>query len=312
MDLILGVDGGGTRTKAWITNTSGKLLAKGNSGSGSYISVGTNLAIKNLNTSIFDAIKVLRSPDKVYFISSCFGFAGFNIPGDKVIYKKIVFNNKLQDHLNPDKCQIYNDTRIGLEAGSNNKNKIIIIAGTGSNCLGANENGKEARTNSWDYILADEGSGYEVSIKALRAVMRAFDGRGPKTILSRTIPEFLGLKNELDLLKWVYGQPFSKERIGSIARIVCEAAVSGDKVSQDILKEEAGEAVLSIKTVAKKLGLENKKFDLVMVGSLFKCKKYFKEIVVSCLKGKFGKIVFKELVENPVKGAIKLAIENLK
>ncbi len=141
--------------------------------------------------------------------------------------------------------------------------------------------------------------------------MRAFDGRGQKTILSKSILEVLGLKNELYLSRWAYGQPFSKERIGSLAKAVCGAAVSGDKTSVNILEEAAEETVLSIKTVAKKLGLENKKFDLVFVGSLFNCKKYFRDIVTSCLNEQFDKIVFKELVENPVKGAIKLAIENL-
>ncbi len=312
MDLILGVDSGGTSTKAWITSTSGKLLADGISGSGSYISVGTAKAIKNLNTSIFEAVEAIKSPEKIYFISSCFGFAGNNVPEDKAIYRKIIFNSKLKKHLNPAKCLIYNDTRIGLEAGSDNKNKIIIIAGTGSNCFGINENGVEIKANGWDYILADEGSGYEVSTKALKAVMRAFDGRGQKTILSKSILGMLGLKNELHLPKWAYGQPFSKERIGSIAKAVYEAAVSGDKASISILEEAAKEAVLSIMTVAIKLGMENKDFDLVLVGSLFNCKKYFKDIVTSCLKEKFDKITFKKLVKNPVKGAIKLAIENLK
>ena len=311
MELILGVDSGGTRTKAWITSTTGNLLAEGSSGSGSYISVGKSKAVKNLNTSIFEALKVIRPPEKVYFISSCFGFAGFNIPDERAVYRRIVFNNKLKDQLNPGSCLIYNDTRIGLEAGSDNKNKIIIIAGTGSNCLGINENGKEAKATGWDHILADEGSGYEVSTKALKAVMRAFDGRGPKTILSKSIPMQLGLKNELYLPGWAYGRPFSKERIGSLAKTVCEAAVSGDKTSINILEEAAEEVILSIKTVAGILGLENKKFDLVFVGGLFNCKKYFKDIIASVLGEQFDKIVFKELVEKPVKGAIKLAIENL-
>ena len=113
---------------------------------------------------------------------------------------------------------IYNDTRIGLEAGSSSKNKIIVIAGTGSNCFGVNEEGKEAKANGWDYILADEGSGYKVSIKGLRAVMRDYDGRGEKTLLSKTILDELGFKNILDLSEWAYKKPFSKEKLGSLAK----------------------------------------------------------------------------------------------
>lgn len=38
----------------------------------------------------------------------------------------------------------------------------MIICGTGSNCVGINEEGKEAQANGWDYILGDEGSGIKL------------------------------------------------------------------------------------------------------------------------------------------------------
>ena len=63
--------------------------------------------------------------------------------------------------------------------------------------------------------------------------------------------------------------------------------------------------------MASKLGLAGKEFDIVFVGGLFKCEKYFKDIVISNLEDRFDKIKFKPLVANPVEGAIKLAIENI-
>jgi N-acetylglucosamine kinase-like BadF-type ATPase len=141
--------------------------------------------------------------------------------------------------------------------------------------------------------------------------MKAYDGRGEKTLLSDAILNELGLKKEVDLIGWAYGEVFSKEKIGSIARRVCQAAYDGDGVSREILAEEADEAVLSVTTVASKLGLVGKEFDIVFVGGLFKCEKYFKNIVISSLEDRYDKIKFKPLVANPVEGAIKLAIENL-
>ena len=204
-----------------------------------------------------------------------------------------------------------NDTRIGLAAGSDSKNGVMIICGTGSNCFGVNEEGKEAKVNGWDYILGDEGSGYEVGTKALRALMKAYDGRGESTLLSKTILEDLNIKNVSELIRWAYKDSFSKDRIAAIAKTVCKTAEMGDKISKKILKEEADEAIISVKTVVDKLGLADKEFDLVFVGNVFKCEKYFKSVLMRKLKSKFTKINFKSLTKKPVEGAIKLALENL-
>lgn len=310
-EYVLGVDGGATKTDVQIADLNGNKLAETRSGSSNYISVGVERAVENLNKAIFSTIKKIGNSKKVVFKSSCFGFAGNNSPSDLKNFKKIVFNNKLKPFLIPERTIICNDTRIGLDAGSSCKNRIILIAGTGSNCFGINENGEEAKANGWDYILADEGSGYQISIKALRAFMRAYDGRGKKTMLSETILEDLNISGAEELIKWTYGSLFSKDRFAAIAKTVCRTAKMGDKTSMKILEEEANEAVISVSAVADKLGIRDKEFDLVFVGNVFKCRKYFKDVLIGELEKRFGKINFCPLLNNPVEGAVKLAIENL-
>lgn len=312
MDYILGVDGGGSKTTVQIADTSGKVISQAVSGSSSYKSVGINRAIGNLNTAVFDAVKKLKVTRDIYFISSCFGFAGNDAGEDSKTYRKIVFNDKLNSYLNPKGTIICNDTRIGLESGSESKNKIIIIAGAGSNCFGINEDGKQAGASGWDFILADEGSGYSVGLKALKAIVKAYDGRGEKTLLSKTILEELNLNEIPDLIKWAYGGLFPKDKISALAETVSNTAKMGDKVSIDILAEEAEEAVISVTTVANKLGFKDKAFDLVLVGGLFKCEEYFKNILINRLRENFPKIKSMPLVGNPAGGAVKMAIERLK
>ena len=130
-DYILGVDGGGTKTVAQISDLSGKKLAISTSGSCNYKSVGVNKAIENLNSAIFDAIKNISESEKIYFISSCFGIAGNDSEEDLKVFQRIVFNKEMKNYLNPGKTIICNDTRIGLAAGSSGKNRIILICGTG-------------------------------------------------------------------------------------------------------------------------------------------------------------------------------------
>lgn len=311
MDYILGSDVGGTKTTVQIADCNGKVLAENEYRAGNYKSVGIENAKRNINEAVLGAIEKLKTSEKIFFKSSCFGLAGNDSCEDANIYRKIIFNNKIKEYLNPTSTIICNDTRIGLAAGSSSKNGIMIICGSGSNCFGINEEGGEAKANGWDWILGDEGSGYEISIKALRAFMRAYDGRGGTTLLSKTIVEDLNVKNMQELIKWAYSSSFSKEKVATVAKTVCRTAEMGDRVSIDILKEEAEEAVLSAATVVNKLNLADKEFDFVLVGSVFNCRKYFKDILVKELKNKFPKINFKPLTKKPVEGAIRLALQNI-
>ena len=311
MDYILGVDGGGTRTIVQVADLSGEVVAESESGSSNYKSVGIKIAKENINKAVFKVIDLLNNSKEFTFKNACFGLSGNDSCEDRDIYHKIIFDSKIKDYLNPASTIICNDTRIGLAAGSNSKNGIMIICGTGSNCYGINEEGKEAKVNGWDYILGDEGSGYAVGIKALRALMKAYDGRGESTLLFKTILEDLHIKNVSELIRWAYIDSFSKDKIAAIAKTVCRTAEMGDRISIKILEEEATEAVNSVTVVANKLNMADKKFDLVFVGNLFKCEKYFKSVLMKKLKSKFTQINFMPLTEKPVEGAIKLALRNL-
>ena len=310
MDYILGVDGGATKTIVQVADLSGEVIAESESGSSNYKSVGIKIAKENINKAISKAIDMLDNLKKFTFKSACFGLSGNDSCEDRNIYNKIIFESKIKDYLSSAKTIICNDTRIGLAAGSNSKNGIMIICGTGSNCFGINEEGKEAKVGGWDYILGDEGSGYSIGIKALRALMKAYDGRGESTLLSKTILEDLNIKNISELIKWAYSDSFSKDKIAAIAKTVCRTAKIGDRISIKILEEEAMEAVNSVTVVVNKLNLADKKFDLVFVGNAFKCEKYFKSVLMKKLKSKLTKINFMPLTKKPVEGAIKLALRN--
>jgi len=314
MSFILGLDGGGTKTSVMILDTGTGEIIESVSGSSNYLSAGIEVAKQNIIKPVLGAIEKINEskfPGKVFFESSCFGFAGCDLESDVNIYRKIIFNSGLSNFLDPNKTIICNDSRIGLAAGSEYKNRLMLICGTGSNCYGINESGQEAGSNGWDYILGDEGSGYSIAIKALRAIMRAFDGRGDKTLLSNVVLEYLGFSSELELVHWAYKNIISKNDIAAINSLVCVAANAGDQMSKKILKEECDEAILTVSTVIKKLELENSCFDLVLVGGVFNCKKYFKEILINSLENKFKKINIKSLVKKPAEGAITLALNNL-
>jgi N-acetylglucosamine kinase-like BadF-type ATPase len=287
------------------------VLAENIAGSSNYKSVGESISKENINRAVLGALKKVNKEDDLKIDSCCFGIAGNDTSYDMKIYESIIFNPRLKGILDPGKTIICNDSRIGLEAGSTSPNRIMVICGTGSNCFGINEKGEEAKVGGWDYILGDEGSGYSIAIKALKAVMKAYDGRGPETRLSGEILKYLGLGSEEDIVQWIYREDMTKEKISHISNAACRAAGFGDSISRDIFIEEAKEVEIAISTVAGKLGISNKSFDLVLVGSVFKCEEYFKKVLFHMLKKRFRGIVFTELTRKPVLGAIRLARNNL-
>ncbi|MFO7928323.1 MAG: BadF/BadG/BcrA/BcrD ATPase family protein [Candidatus Humimicrobiaceae bacterium] len=307
LDCVLGVDGGGTKTFVQIADFGGKILAESQSGSGNYKSVGTDISIRNIESAVADAICKAGFTDNIKFGGACFGLSGLDSPSDERIYKDLINKSYFSKYLTSN-IIICNDSKIGLYAGLRSQNGIMIICGTGSNCYGINEEGKEAKANGWDYILGDEGSGFSIGVKALRAVMRFSDGRGKKTLLLKNILNELNFNEINSLVKWVYNRPFTTGKIAGLAKVVCKTAALGDEVSINILSEEANEAFISICTVAEKLGLEKKEFDLVFVGSVFKCKKYFKKVLEEKLWNEFPDINLIPLTEKPVTGAVKLAL----
>lgn len=78
---------------------------------------------------------------------------------------------------------IVEDSLAALAAAHEGKDGIVIIAGTGSNCVGM-RGGKVTKAGGWGYLIGDEGSAYDISRRALNAVFRAYDGRGPQTAIA--------------------------------------------------------------------------------------------------------------------------------
>ncbi len=312
MEYLLGVDGGGTKTMIAVARLNGEIILEKAIGSINFKSIGVEGAAKNFVQGFKSVINELESDGGTpYFKSSYFGLAGLNTSYDKVVCVKIVLNENVNSYLNLQKAVLCNDTVIGLAAGSVNKNKVIIICGTGSNCYGINEEGNEAKANGWDYILGDEGSGISMGIKTLRAIMQSYDGRGEETLLTKEIYEFLNINSVDELNKWTYDDPFSKDRFASLSLPLCKTAEMGDKTAIRILKEEAEEVIRNVSAVVKRLHLEAKEFDLVFVGNNFKCIKYFHRIIIKKLKDSFPGINFIPLTSKPVIGAIRLAFKNL-
>lgn len=146
----------------------------------------------------------------------------------------------------------------------------VLIAGTGSICYGQSADGSEARTGGWGSLMDDEGGGYALGRDILAAVVRAEDGRGPKTSLREAVFHYLQADNIREMIGAVYVPDVGKKEIAMLSPLLDDALSKKDAAAMKIRDKAAAELALLVRPVVEKLGLQNTR--LALAGSvLTKC-----------------------------------------
>ena len=254
---IIGIDGGGTKTVGILTTETGQHLAQAQSGPANYHVVGeakTREVLESIIGKLFEKTGV-PSTSPIRF---CLGMAGLGRAEDRSVIGRIC------DKLGISEDRILtHDAHIALVGGTEKQEGVIVISGTGAIVYGINADGKEARASGWGYLLGDEGSGYDIAIKGLRAVARAADGRDRPTELTNQILSRLGLSEPSALIRWVHAA--SRDAIAQLAEIVFDTAQTADTVAEGIVDAAVDELVCAAVSVIKQLEFIEP-FDIVLSG----------------------------------------------
>ncbi|KAJ6770819.1 ACTIN-LIKE ATPASE SUPERFAMILY PROTEIN [Salix purpurea] len=185
------------------------------------------------------------------FRAVCLGVSGVNHPTDQeriLNWLREIFPSHV-------KLYVHNDAVAALASGTMGKlHGCVLIAGTGCISYGFAEDGREARASGAGPVLGDWGSGYGIAAKALTAVIRAHDGRGPQTMLTNKILKALSLSSPDELIGWTYADP-SWARIAALVPEVVSCAEACDQVATKILVDAAQDLALSVKAVVQRLHL---------------------------------------------------------
>jgi len=314
---VIGVDGGGTKTVAALSDLNLKILKIAKTGPSNLRNVERiEEAVLNISKAILKVIKGVKEKEILsIFVALAAVEEEFKSEKEK-IKKGVLKNSKILKVLkNPEpsrQIEIVSDQIAAFKSGTDEKDGLVLIAGTGSVCHGWREK-KEAKTGGWGWAN-DEGSGFWAGQKGYQAIFKELDGRGKKTKITKLLFKEWHLERKEDLMKKIYGSD-SIRNISLISKIVDEASQMGDKVARSIM-EEAGEelallAVAVIKKLISPLARKRTRLPLVLVGAMFKSK-----IILNKLKKEIKKLAPRvEFIfpkKEPVIGAIKLAIENLK
>ena len=296
MNYILGVDGGGTKTLALLGDVDGNVLARGVSGASNYNAVGFEAACSALESAIHMACK--EYPGEISAL--CLGLAG---AGRKEELER--FQNWAVDKFPKTMVKVINDAEILLMAGAPSGPALALICGTGSIVYGRTVTGELIRAGGWGYLFGDEGSGYAIGVAALRAVMQAYDKRGPETLLSELVLERCGLSTAPELVPAIYGAESPRSQLASLSDLVEQAAGRADSVAIGILEEASRELARAIAAVYPKL--ETSTVPLVITGGTILHGSYFKRAFNRACQTQGLTFTTIRYVAEPAEGAFRMA-----
>jgi len=264
MRYVVGVDGGGTKTAAAVVGDDLGVIGSGVAGPSNYRSVGMEASSGNIAEAISRALAQAQvALDALDAICLC--LAGFDTDLDLPVPQRAI---ALLGFKGP---VIFENDVVGAWAGvTGGEAGIVAIAGTGATSLGMSVRGEFWRTDGWDYLLGDAGSGYRIGLDGIHEAMKMLDGRREPTSLARQMAECYGIDDAAAMRRLADSGALGKLRIADFARHVSDAADAGDPVAREILARASSDIAQSIEAIVRRLGMHDEAFPIGVVGSVFK------------------------------------------
>ena len=244
-NAVLGIDGGGTRTRATIVDED-RVLAFAENGSIKRLRVGAEVAEANLR-ALLTEVFTRAGVSGVRAASA--GVASSTMPGVKE-WITAVFED-----FGVERSEIVGDEVIALDAAFKGGPGILQIAGTGSNCIGRASDGGRECAGGWSSQLGDEGSGYWIGLHAVRRALNALDREQPTRILD-TVCEIWGAKTLDEMVNLGGSNPGPD--FSALAPVISQLAEEGDVVAAGVLKQAAADLAETVLLVRDKLHRKHK------------------------------------------------------
>ncbi len=239
-NIVLGIDGGGTRTRASIM-AGDQLQARAESGSIKRLRVGAEAAETNLRALLTEAYK---QAGITQLRAASVGVASATMPGVTEWITAVLHDFSV------DRAEVVGDEVIALDAAFHGGPGILQIAGTGSNCIGRAPDGSRESAGGWSSRLGDEGSGYWIGVNSVRRALHSYDREEPTKVLEK-VGEIWGTPT-LDALVNL-GDSTPGPDFAALAPAINELALEGDSIALGVLRQATADLVESVLLVRSKL-----------------------------------------------------------
>jgi N-acetylglucosamine kinase-like BadF-type ATPase len=264
MAYFLGVDGGNSKTQALVITDRGKVVGYGASGGSDYQEIGLDFARAAWEQATNMALGQ-AGLDKAELTFCCFCLAGADMPED---YK--ILSEEVCKITSPAPVTVKNDSIAALRADMQcNTFGVTVVLGTGFNAAGRGKDGREIVLPGLGYLSGDYGGGRWIARQMIRAIMRAWDGRGPATSMRDPILQKMGAKDETELIYKLRRQE-RDDRILDLVPILFDAAFCGDEVAQSLVTFVGVEVGITAGTLIRRLDLQEEEVPVILSTSVFR------------------------------------------
>jgi len=303
MRYVIGVDQGGSGTRAVVCTLDGQLLGTGIGPGACHAFDGMAFAMEATQTAVqkaLDQAGIKQNQADVY----AGGHTGADWDDEYELLHDAVHGMGLAHQV-----LIVNDSIVAFRGGTNKPYGAILVAGSGANCFVRAPDGREFIYHY--YHDSDLQGGSALGQAALNAIYRAETGRPPQTSLRERVLSLFELPDVDALMRGGnFELKFSGDWVMNIAPLVFEEAEKGDQAARKIISYfGVGNAELLVNGI-NRLGMGELEFDIVLSGGIFKAKSpLLREILDREVKREVPNARFIEARYEPVVGAALLALE---
>lgn len=302
--IVVGVDGGATKTRVIVANAEGEELAT-LTGTASAVRPGeaqhsADVIERLVGEALAACDREDETPEAV-----CIGVAGVGRDAEYSAFMAALSKRPLAEEL-----VVLPDFFVALEDAFGDDAGIVLIAGTGSVAYGRGPAGKMARCGGWGPACGDEGSGAWIGRRALSVITGSADGREPETALLGVVLTHLEMESADELVAW--GSTATPGQLAQLANVVTTVAVTGDQRATSLCTLACEELVLHVRTLARHLFADERAaVPVALAGGLFERGSYLRTIVETRLRSAVpGTVLHAEEVV-PARGAVRNALRLL-
>jgi glucosamine kinase len=245
-DIVIGVDGGGSKTRVMVGTAEGEVLATLD-GPKSAVTPGQAAhsadVIGNLVTR---ALAEIAQPGAILPKVLYCGVAGAGRDEERKALHAALDAKELAEEIVVD-----SDGLIAMYDALEDRAGILLVVGTGSIAYGRSPAGEIVRCGGWGPVFGDEGSGGWIGRRAVGIVAASSDGREPPTALLFPILAATQCEDVQDLIPWAAAA--SARDFASLVPVVFSTASAGDPRANALLTLAAEELVLHVRALSRQL-----------------------------------------------------------
>jgi glucosamine kinase len=302
--VVVGVDGGGTRTRATVADERGTPIASVEGGPSAVRPGEAERSATVIASVVADALRAAGSSHPAPSVLWV-GVAGVGREPERQALWQALVDREIADDV-----VVHADATIALDDAFGDGPGILLIAGTGSVAYGRGPTGVLSRCGGWGPVCGDEGGGAWIGRRALSVVTAAADGREPETALTGVIVTAAEVTATDDLIGWAaHATPAD---LASLAPVVLQCADHGDARAIALVSFAAEELVLHVRTLARRLFVDERaSLPVALAGGLLSRRSALRTRVEHRLKSAVPGAQLDPREVDPARGAVRSALKLL-